>query len=100
MKYACKLAKTESLGIILLYIIQDENFRHWKGVENIMREEQKSEAKEVLEKYLKAYARINKTFISNSNRVVTQKSSLLPEKVASWDPTFSPSRTTSNRILF
>ena len=51
MKYACELAKTESLGIILLYIIQDENFRHWKGVENIMREEQKSEAKEVLEKY-------------------------------------------------
>ena len=51
MMYACELAKTESLGIILLYIIQDENFRHWKGVENIMREEQKSEAKEVLEKY-------------------------------------------------
>ena len=52
MKYACELAKTESLGIILLYIIQDENFRHWKGVENIMREEQKNEAKEVLEKYI------------------------------------------------
>ena len=52
MKYACELAKTESLGIILLYIIQDENFRHWKGVENIMREEQKNKAKEVLEKYL------------------------------------------------
>ena len=52
MKYACELAKTECLGIILLYIIQDESFRHWKGVENIMREEQKSEAKEVLEKYI------------------------------------------------
>ena len=52
MKYACEFAKTESLGIILLYIIQDENFRHWKGVENIMREEQKSEAKEVLDKYI------------------------------------------------
>ena len=52
MKYACELAKTESLGIILLYIIQDENFRHWKGVENIMREEQKNEAKEILEKYI------------------------------------------------
>ena len=50
MKYACELAKIESLGIILLYIIQDENFRHWKGVENIMREEQKSEAKEILNK--------------------------------------------------
>ena len=52
MKYACELAKSESLGIILLYIIQDENFRHWQGVENIMREGQKNEAKEVLEKYI------------------------------------------------
>ena len=52
MKYACELAKTENLGIILLYIIQEENFRHWKGVENIMREEQKSKAKEVLKKYI------------------------------------------------
>ena len=53
MKYACELAQTESLGIMLLYVVQDENFRHWKGVENIMREEQKNEAKEVLEKYIK-----------------------------------------------
>ena len=53
MKYACELAKTESLGIILLYIIQDENFRHWKGVENIMRKEQEDQAKEVLNKYIK-----------------------------------------------
>ncbi|MAI29912.1 MAG: hypothetical protein CMP38_06870 [Rickettsiales bacterium] len=53
MKYACELARTESLGIMLLYIVQDENFRHWKGVENIMREEQKNEAKEVLGKYIK-----------------------------------------------
>ena len=58
MKYACELARSDSLGIILLYIIQDENFRHWKGVENIMREEQKNEAKEVLEKYI-AYIKNN-----------------------------------------
>ena len=61
MKYACELAKTESLGIILLYIIQDENFRHWKGVENIMREEQKNKAKEVLEKYI--------TYINNNYKL-------------------------------
>lgn len=52
MKYACQLAKTENLGVILLYVIQEEKFRHWKGVENIMREEQKNEAKEILEKYI------------------------------------------------
>ena len=53
MKYACELAQTDSLGIILLYIIQDENFRHWKGVENIMREEQKNEAKLHVKSYIK-----------------------------------------------
>ena len=61
MNYACELAHAEKLGIILLYIIQDENFRHWKGVENIMREEQKSKAKEVLEKYI--------TFIKNNYKL-------------------------------
>ena len=39
MKYACNIAKSENLGIILLYVIQEEKFRHWQGVENIMREE-------------------------------------------------------------
>ena len=61
MQYACELAKAESLGIILLYIIQDENFRHWKGVENIMRQEQENEAKEVLEKYI--------TYIKNNYKL-------------------------------
>ena len=61
MKYSCELAKTENLGIILLYIIQDENFRHWKGVENIMREEQKNKAREVLEKYI--------TYIKNNYKL-------------------------------
>ena len=51
MKYACNIAKSENLGIILLYVIQEEKFRHWQGVENIMREEQKNEAKEILYKY-------------------------------------------------
>ena len=52
MKYSCNIAKIEKLGIILLYIIEGENFRHWKGVENIMKAEKKDEAKEVLDKYL------------------------------------------------
>ena len=53
MTHACNLAKIENLGIILLFIIEGENFRHWKGVENIMRAERKDEAKEVLNKYIK-----------------------------------------------
>ena len=52
MMYACNIAKNENLGIILLFIIEGENFRHWKGVESIMKEEKKDEAKEVLDKYI------------------------------------------------
>lgn len=53
MKYACKNAKENKCGLILLYVIEEENFRHWKGVENIMRKEQEDQAKEVLNKYIK-----------------------------------------------
>ena len=56
--YACNNAEENNYGLILLYIIEEENFRHWKGVESIMREEQKSQAKEVLDKHLK-YIREN-----------------------------------------
>ena len=52
MTYACDIAKNENLGIILLFIIEGENFRHWKGVESIMKAEKKDEAKEVLDKYI------------------------------------------------
>ena len=30
MIHACNIAKNENLGIILLFIIESENFRHWK----------------------------------------------------------------------
>ena len=56
--YACNNAEENNYGLILLYVIEEENFRHWKGVESIMREEQKSQAREVLDKHLK-YIRKN-----------------------------------------
>ena len=40
------------MGIILLYVIELESFRHWKGVENIMRKEQQQKAKEIIAKYI------------------------------------------------
>ena len=52
MNYACKMAKKDKCGLILLYVIEEENFRHWKGVENIMRKEQVEQAKEVLGKHI------------------------------------------------
>ncbi len=52
MNYACLSAQKNKYGLILLYVIEEENFRHWKAVESIMREEQKTQAKEVLKKHM------------------------------------------------
>ncbi len=73
MEYACKLAKTDNLGIILLYVLEEENFRHWKAVESIMREEQKSEGKEILDKYImfikKGYKLPVKSYIKTGEKI-------------------------------
>ena len=52
LKYACRNAKKNKMGLILLYVIESESFRHWKGVETIMRKEQEEQGKEILAKYL------------------------------------------------
>ena len=52
LKFACINAKKNRMGIILLYVIEQESFRHWKGVENIMRKEQEEKAKEIIAKYI------------------------------------------------
>ena len=67
MDYACKHAQKNKSGLILLYVIEEENFRHWKGVESIMREEQKDQAKEILNKYL---SDINKSYSFNVKTLI------------------------------
>ncbi|MDA9559064.1 universal stress protein [Alphaproteobacteria bacterium] len=73
MSYACKHAQKNKSGLILLYVIEEENFRHWKGVENIMREEQKDQAKEILNKYLtdikKSYSFDVKTLVKRGEKL-------------------------------
>lgn len=59
LKYACTNAKKNKMGIILLHVIELENFRHWKGVETIMRKEQDDKAKEIIAEYIEM---INKTY--------------------------------------
>ena len=36
LDYACVNAQKQKINLILLYIIEVANFRHWKGVETIM----------------------------------------------------------------
>ena len=52
LRFACVNAKKNKMGIILLYVMESENFRHWKGVETIMRKEQEEKAKEIITKYI------------------------------------------------
>ena len=73
LKYACIHAQKNKSALILLYVIEEENFRHWKGVESIMREEQKDQAKEILNKYLadikKSYSFNVKTLIKRGEKL-------------------------------
>ena len=75
LDYACNNAFKKNIGMILLYIIEVANFRHWKGVETIMLEEQKTKAKVLLEdhqmKIKKNYKLNVKTIIKMGDKVET-----------------------------
>ena len=75
LEYACENAQKLKINLILLYIIEIANFRHWKGVETIMQEEQKSKAKELLNIHLaeikKNYKLKIKTMVKRGDRVET-----------------------------
>ena len=75
LDYACNNAFKKNIGMILLYIIEVANFRHWKGVETIMLEEQKTKAKVLLEdhqmKIKKNYKLNVKTIIKRGDKVET-----------------------------
>tara|TARA_B100001248_G_scaffold262642_1_gene260329 strand:+ start:6486 stop:6989 length:504 start_codon:yes stop_codon:yes gene_type:complete len=73
LNYACVNAQKQKINLILLYIIEVANFRHWKGVETIMLEEQKTKAKELLDEHLleikKNYKLKAKTIIKRGDKV-------------------------------
>ena len=75
LEYACENAQKQKINLILLYIIETANFRHWKGVETIMQEEQKTKAKELLDIHLNAiknkYKLKIKTLVKRGDRVDT-----------------------------
>ncbi len=75
LEYACINAQKQKINLILLYIIEIANFRHWKGVETIMQEEQKSKAKELLDNHSEEinnnYKLKIKTMIKRGDRVTT-----------------------------
>ena len=49
--YASKRAQSTSGVLVLLYVIEPDDFQHWLGVEKIMREEANATARTALDSY-------------------------------------------------
>ncbi|WP_169543546.1 universal stress protein [Sneathiella aquimaris] len=47
--FACRRAWHVGGGVILLYVIEPPDFQHWMGVEQVMREEAREAAEELLQ---------------------------------------------------
>lgn len=50
LRYACLRAKKSAGRVALLYVIEPGEMQHWLAVENLMREEQRTEAEQTLQK--------------------------------------------------
>ncbi|MBC6440612.1 MAG: universal stress protein [Rhodospirillales bacterium] len=46
--YACRRARTTNGRVALLHVVQPVDFRQWSGVEEMMREERRGEAEDLL----------------------------------------------------
>jgi nucleotide-binding universal stress UspA family protein len=56
--HAAKRAERTNGGLVLLCIIAPQEFQHWLGVENLMREEAEAEAKALLDHYAERAASV------------------------------------------
>ena len=48
LRYACRRARNTSGRVALLHVIQPADFRQWPGVEEMMREERRTEAESLI----------------------------------------------------
>ncbi len=49
LRFAARRASKTSGGLVMVYVIEPEEFQHWVGVQNVMREEAREEAEARLE---------------------------------------------------
>lgn len=56
--YAAKRAKRTNGGLVLLCVVAPQEFQHWLGVQDLMREEAEAEAKAMLDKYAERAASV------------------------------------------
>ena len=48
MRFAARRAQTTGGGIVMMYVIEPDDFQHWMGVANLMRQEARDNAEERL----------------------------------------------------
>ncbi|UEM03827.1 universal stress protein [Skermanella rosea] len=61
LTYACLRARNTGGRVALLYVIEPSDFQHWIAVEDIMREERRTEAEQVLQRHAKQVNEITGT---------------------------------------
>lgn len=49
LRFASRRASKTNGGLVMIYVIEPEEFQHWIGVQNVMREEAREEAEDRLE---------------------------------------------------
>jgi nucleotide-binding universal stress UspA family protein len=50
LRFACRRARNTGGRVALLYVIEPADFQHWMAVEDLMREEARSEGEQLLQK--------------------------------------------------
>ncbi len=50
LRFACQRARRTGGRVALLYVIEPADFQHWMAVENLMREEARSEGEQLLQR--------------------------------------------------
>jgi len=61
LTYACLRARNSGGRVALLYVIEPTDFQHWIAVEDIMREERRTEAEQILQRHAKQVNEITGT---------------------------------------
>lgn len=83
LRFACMRAHRTGGGVVLLRVIEPADFQHWMAVENLMREEAREEAEELLQglaSEVYEYSAITPEYRIREGRVVDEILATLAEE--------------------
>ena len=85
LRFACMRAHRTGGGVVLLRVIEPADFQHWMAVENLMREEAREEAEELLTglaEEMNEYSGLMPEFRIREGPVVDEILALIAEEVS------------------